>query len=309
MKKILLTLFCLLFFAPEAYTATVNKVAAVVNGQMITAYDIESGALPEIKKNKIDVKNPANKEKLEELYKRVLDNMILEMLLLAEAEKHKVTVSDAEVDAEITRIMQQSRLSKEKFEKQLLSEGLTPDSLHKRIKNTITRQKLMGMMVGRKIVISPEEVKAYYDEHKNELKRSSDPKLALLVYPDTSDANKYAAEIKKDSSKFEQIAKELSIGPNREGGGHVGNIPMDKMDPNLAKLLNSLKEGDVTPVITLNNKKAQFKIIQAGSDGGLMTFEEATPVIEGILREPKLMERFDEYVTQLRKKAIIDIRM
>ena len=40
-----------------------------------------------------------------------------------------------------------------------------------------------------------------------------------------------------------------------------------------------------------------------------MTFEEARPVIDNILRQPKAMERFDEYAQQLRSKAVIDIRL
>ncbi len=292
-----------------AQAATINKIAAVVNGDMISYYDVQQAALPDIKKLKLSTKNSAHKEQIEKIYKETLDNMILEILIINEAEKHKVEVTDSEVDAEISRIMQQSNLSKEGFEKRLLAEGLTPATLRSRIHSTITRQKLMGMMVGRKVVVSPEEVQAYYDTNKSELKQSPDPVLALLIYPDSSNVEQHAATIAQDTSKFEQIASEISIGPNRANGGVLGHVPSSKLDPNLVKLISTLSEGGVTPVINLGGKKAQFKLVKAASDGGVMSFEEAKPVIENILREPKLKERFDEYITQLRKKAIIDIRM
>ncbi len=309
MKKILLTLLCLLLGLSGAHAATLNKVAAVVNGQMISYFDVQQAALPELKKSKINVNSAANKEKVEQIYKQTLDNMILELLILDEAQRHTITASDLEVDTEITRIMQQSRMSKEAFEKQLQSEGLNPDALRSRIHSTIIRQKLMTMMVGRKVVVRPEDVRDYYDAHKNELKNSKQMQLALLVYPDTSNAAQHAAAIKKDSSKFEQIAKEISIGPNKENGGFLGDVPVDKLDPRLAKLIADLKEGEATQVIVLNGKKAQFKLVQAASEGGIMSFEEAKPIVEGILREPKLKERFDEYIGSLRKKAMVDIRM
>ncbi len=309
LKKLILLVCCLFIPLFEAHGATVGKVAAVVNGDMISLYDVQQTALPEIKKNKLDLKKAADQEKIQQIYDGVLNNMILEILILAEARKQQITASDTEVDAEITRIMQQSRMSKEAFEKQLKSEGLSADKLRTRIHNTIIRQKLMGMMVGRKIVIRPDDVTAYYEAHKNELKNDKQEVFALLVYPDSSDAPKYANQIKKDGKKFEEIARQVSIGPNRENGGLIGSIPTDKMDPRLAKMLNGLAEGEATPIIVLNGKRSQFKLVQKASSGGLMTFEQAKPMIENILREPLLKERFEEYVTQLRKKAMIDIRM
>ena len=45
------------------------------------------------------------------------------------------------------------------------------------------------------------------------------------------------------------------------------------------------------------------------SEGKPLTLQEATPKIEEIIRAPRLEERFKEYTSQLRSKAVIDIRM
>ncbi len=309
MKKIVFTAFCLLCLVSVAKGASVGQIAAVVNGDMISHFDVQQAALPEIKKSGLDFKKTSDQEKIRQIYNQTLENMILEILILAEAKKYQVTASDDEVDAEISRIMQQSRMSKEAFEKHIAKEGLNPNSLRLKIHNTILRQKLMGMMVGRKIVLQPEEISNYYEAHRHELKNSKQTQLALLVYPDNVNAENYANQIKKDGKKFEEIARKISIGPNKENGGHLGNVPFDKLDPKLAKFLKSLKEGESTQIIVLNGKRSQFKLVQAASEGELMTFEEAKPMIEGILREPLLKERFEEYISQLRKKAMIDIRM
>ena len=44
------------------------------------------------------------------------------------------------------------------------------------------------------------------------------------------------------------------------------------------------------------------------NEGEGLTLEEATPKIEAVLREPKLQERFNDYMAQLRTKAVISIR-
>ena len=59
-----------------------------------------------------------------------------------------------------------------------------------------------------------------------------------------------------------------------------------------------------------SRRKAQVRLYRPdGGDMKLLTFEQAKPMIDGILRQPKAMERFDDYTGQLRKKAVIDIRL
>ena len=71
-----------------------------------------------------------------------------------------------------------------------------------------------------------------------------------------------------------------------------------------------MKPGDVTDIFELQGRKAQVRLYRPG--GGeikMLTFEQARPMIDGILRQPKAMERFEDYTNQLRSRAVIDIRM
>ncbi len=293
----------------NVHAATVNQVAAVVNGSMISYFDVQQSAIPELRRAGIDPKKSANKSKVKEVYAKVLENLIVETLLVNEAEKNGITATQQEIDAELAKMMQQSNLSKAAFEKQLKSEGLTPGLLRERIQKTIVRQKLMGMMVGRKIVLSPEDVEAYYNENKEKLTAKSDTQLALIVYPNNIDPVPYAKQFAKDSSSFAATVAKISVGPNKENGGSLGSVPLNKLDPRLAKLIESLPVGGVTPILTLNNQKAQFKVVSKSKGGEMLTFEQAKPMIENMLRQPMLQERFEEYVAQLRSRAVVDIRM
>lgn len=310
MKKVAILLCAVLvMWSMQVRAATFNQVAAVVNGQMISLFDLQTAVKPEMLKNKLSQDNPAQRSAVEQLYRRALDTMILDILIGQEAERQKITVSNAEVDGEITRVMQQSRLSKEDFEKQLGREGLTADSLRDRVRKTLLRQKLMGMMVGRKVVVTPEEVATYYEAHKDSIRSGGTLRMALLIYPDNVDAASWARKIKAGSAKFGDVVRQLSIGPNKQGGGDVGPVPLEKLGPNWRQILSNLKEGEVSPVFPYEGKKAQVQLLQAARGGESMSLAEATPMIENILREPRLQERFTEYTDQLRKKAVIDIRL
>ncbi len=309
MKKFLYMCALCVALVSTAHAATVNQVAAVVNGRMISYYDMQRQAASALQKAGVSEKNAAHSAKAHEIYLKTLDDMILELIIADAAEKHGIVASSAEIDAEIGRMMQQSGMSKPNFEKQLKKEGLSVQALQQRVANTIVRQKLMGAMVGRKVVVTPDEVRAYYNANLDKFVTRPITELALLVYPDTVDADILAARIKKDTAKFEIIAKQITLGPNKEGGGHLGPVDFAKMPPQLVSFVQNVAEGEVTPIIMLNGKRSQFKVVKSVKGGETMSFSQAEPIANQMVREPRLQERFKEYVEQLRQKAVIDIRI
>ncbi len=309
MKRMYIFILCFVLMGSVAHGATLNKVAAVVNGQMISQYDIEQATMIEAKKANLDPKKAANKGEMDAIRAKVLENLILDILVMSEAEKQGIAATPEEVDREIVRIMQRSGMNKTQFEKKIKADGVSLESLRTGISKNIVRQKLMGMMVGRKVVVTPEEVRTYYDAHQDEMIQQNETIIALLVYPDNVNAADYARQIKQDGNAFEAIAQKVSIGPNRERGGLLGEVPFGKLDPRLVKMLETLNEGEATPILMLNGKKAQFKLVKKAAKGKLMTFDEAKPHIENMLRQPLLKERFEEYVELLRKRAVIEVRM
>ncbi len=309
MKKILYICMSIILLASVAQAAAINQVAAVVNGRMISYFDLQRQAASALAKEGIDAKKSPNSPRVREIYAETLDNMILELLIVDAAEKQGLAATTTEIDAEIGQMMQQSGLSKANFEKQMKKEGLSIQALQARIGNSILRQKLMGAMVGRKIVVTPDEVRAYYNANLSKFVTKSETVLALLAYPDNVDADILAARIKKDTKKFEVIAKQISVGPNKEGGGVIGPVDFSKMPPQLVKFIKAVPEGGVSPVIMLNGKRTQFKVIKSTKGGTTMTFAEAEPIASQMVREPRLKARFEEYVKQLREKAVVDIRI
>ncbi len=309
MKKILYMALTMLALTSVAHAATVNQVAAVVNGRMISVFDLEHQSAPEFAKAGINPKKGENAARVQEIYAKTLESMIVELLIVDAAEKQGLTATSSEIDTEISRMMQQSGLGKEAFEKQLKREGLSVQAIQQRISNTILRQKLMGAMVGRKVVVTPDEVRAYYNANPDKFVSKGETVLALLVYPKELHAEAYAAQIKKDSKRFEVIAKAISEGPNKANGGVIGAVDLTKLPPQLVTMIQKLPVGGVTQIIMLNGKKSQFKLISSSKGGKTMTFTEAQPIADRMVREPRLKERFEEYVQQLRSKAVVDIRI
>jgi peptidyl-prolyl cis-trans isomerase SurA len=305
LKKIVLFFVCCLLFATSIDAAPANKVAAVVNGRMVTMFDLEQALKPELLRRKVSAGSPA----AQDLQRVVLQEMVTDLLLEHEAKRLKIAISDQEVDGEIARIMEQSGLKRDDFAKKLASEGLNPTSLRARIQSSLLRQKIMGAQVARKVVVTQEEIKSYYEAHKASFTSTPTVHVALLIYPPNKEALKYAEPIRLGKIPFAEAASKMSIGPNRDKGGDLGIVPQDKLTPVLRSKIEGLSNGQVSPIFNLDGHKAQVQLIERQGETRQLSFEEAKPHIDGLLREPKARERFEEYMSQLRSKAVIDIRL
>ena len=310
-KYALLILMAWLCLACTAQAAQLNKIAAVVNGQVITMFDLQKAALPELGRARLNPNDPKQADKVNVVFRKVLDSMIMDILLEQEAKRLSITVSDSEIDQELTKMMKMRRLNRAQFEAELKRQGMSVDELRKSMKTNMLRQRVMGAEVGRRVVVTDDEIRAYYEKHKDTMYDRNGLHMGLIVYNPNVNARSIAAQIASGALSFEEAARKYSIAPNREKGGDMGPVEWGRLNPEWETRLNKMKPGDVTDIFTVQGHKAQVHLFRPGQSGPgrPMTFEEARPVIDNILRQPKAMERFDEYSQQLRSKAVIDIRL
>ena len=292
----------------QAQAAPLGSIAAVVNGEMITRYDLDNEVAAEAMRRGIDPKKAADAEKLDQLRRQILDGMINNIILTQEAKRMKVSVSDSEVENELQRILSQSKLTREEFNHQLQLQQTNEKAFKKRIHDGILRSRLLATMVGRKVIVTKEEVAQYYEQHHESFKSNQRVRFAIIVYPPTENAEKFAANISSGATTFEKVARSVSVGPRAQEGGDVGSVEWSDLDPSWQDRLSALTPGEVSPLFQVNGLKTQLKLLALESGSG-QTLEEATPQIEKILKEPKLQERFVEYNEQLRKRAVIEIRL
>lgn len=309
MKKIWFILLALLLASP-AHAAQLNKVAAVVNGQVITMFDLQKEAIPELVRARINPNDVGKSKEADAIFRRVLDAMILDILVRQEAKRLKATVSDGEIDAELSRMMKARGVTRKQLEEQLARQRSSVQNLRKDIENNILRQKVMSMEVGRRVVVTPQEISDYYERHKAEMIDRRGLHMGILVYNPRANAASIAAQIRSGKLSFAEACAKYSIAPNKDKAGDAGAVEWDKLNPEWEGRLTSMRPGDVTDVFDLQGHKAQVYLFRPG--GGAekqLTLQEATPMIDSILRQPKARGRFEDYSRQLRDKAVIDIRL
>jgi peptidyl-prolyl cis-trans isomerase SurA len=306
----------LVFFSPAGFCAApempasiqLNKIAAVVNGEGITLHELRRIVGPELMRRGIQPGTPGTERAVNNLMEQALNHMIDTILLRQEATRLHITASDADVDNELNMLVQRNQTTLESFEAGLAAQGSSLEAMRAQIRNNILSQRIVNLMIARKVVVTKEGVARYYDEHSHEFMADRSVDLSLIIFSPSADAEAAAGSIRNGSKTFEAVAREYSIGPQPDQGGKLGFVPWKDLIPPVQIAASGLQAGEVSPLFSIESYKALL-CFNGSTPGRQMTLEEATPEIERILREPLLQARFEEYTQQLRSKAVIDIRI
>ncbi len=308
-KNSIYALILLFLVAMPARAETLNKVVAVVNGEIISMYDLQAASAPAFLRQGVNRANPTNQAAVDQVYRNVLDGMIADILITQEAERLKIDAPAEEVENEVRTMIQRSQMSASAFEQQLKTQGMTMAMVRDRIRKNILQHRLTTMMITRKIVVTQDDIRKYYDEHKAQFASDRSVELGMLVFPPEADANALLAQIHSGGATFEDVTAKWSVGPNAANGGSIGTLSWKELAPEWKNALEGLDKGGVSNLFSLpDGRQVALKVLEI-TPGRTMTIEEATPEIENRLREPKLAQRSQEYIKQLRDKAVVDIRL
>lgn len=290
----------------HAEEEVVCRIVAKVNGEIITLYELNERIKPMLSDLRGGALNDANKAEIMTLKRRLLDVMIDDLLIQGEAARLGVEVRDQEVKARVDEIKSSRGMAEKDFEDFLLTQGLTQEEFERDLRNEMLRSRMLTLMVRSKVVVVEEEVRAYYETHKDQFRSGKTVTLALLAVREEQTAEVLDQRIRLGELSFAEAVRAYSLGPNKEEGGIVGTFEWKELAPEWRELLNGLSAGEVTEVFPLQSGFGFLQLISetAGED---TSFEEARPQIEEALYQPKLEKRFTEYIAGLRENAIIDV--
>lgn len=186
-------------------TAAPQGPAAIVNGQEIPM----ASFLREVEKRQValvqhgvNLNTPQGKAQLEQEKQLALDNMIDDVLVLQDAAKHGVAVSDADLDAELQKIV--SGLGGQaKFEEQLRIAGQTLEEAR-----SMLRTQLVYLKMRDRVVANLQTAEQVHARH--------------ILVDSQATAQALLAQIQAGSD-FGQIARQASQDSvTRDSGGDLG---------------------------------------------------------------------------------------
>ncbi|MEA3509028.1 MAG: peptidylprolyl isomerase [candidate division NC10 bacterium] len=296
-------------------TPSAQKVAAQVSGKVITYQDLDDEFRS---RSRVPFESVQDDPRAQEARKRLLQQMIAQELLFLEAERKKLTVAPAAVSGRFKDIRARFP-SDEAFKQALASSGLTEVKLEKKIKRDLMIEEFVEKEVLEKIVVSPEEVKAFYQEHKDDYAQEEEVHarhILIKVAPGASpeddgkakDRAKAVLARAKKGEDFATLAKETSEGPSGARGGDLGYFGRGKMVKPFEEVAFKLKVGEVSDLVR-SNFGYHIILVEDRKEAKRPSYDEVKDRVRDDLVREKAAAGTREYIEVLRKQAKITINV
>lgn len=323
-------LSCVLFFTAAIFlvlsavssraqkAVVVDRIVAVVNDEIITLYDLNLLLKPYARNIKALGYSPEKQRAtLFKVRQDLLNELIDRKLTDQEIKKNKISVSEQEIDKAIERLKASRSYTDEDLRAGLAQQGLTMGEFRNEIKQQILRMKLVNREVKSKIVITPEDVKAYYEAHRDTYAGKKQYHLwnvFVKIPPEADEAEKRAARQKmetalaklKQGASIESLVGEDTAASPGLNGGDLGLFRRKELSEQLQQVVKSLHAGMYSPVLE-TEFGYQIIYVQKIIETGSKSLAQVTPEIEDILYKQTVEKRFSAWLGSLRKRSAIKI--
>jgi peptidyl-prolyl cis-trans isomerase SurA len=293
-----------------------KDAAAQVNNKIITYADLDRQYQTQFSAPPKGTEDQTTIQKLEVL-RALIDNEII----LQRAEKLGLLATDADVDAKFNEL--KAPYTQEEFQKQLKERNLTMEEFKAQLRRDLSVLRLFNREITSKISITDQEITNFYNNNKG-MFNLAEPQIHLAQIVVTPQADPNVRNLKQDKASSEDQAKakierlKRRIESNDEfaglalnysedanssqNGGDLGFIAesaLDKVSPEIRKLVLSTPPGRVTPIMHTSEGYRILKVISREPAGQR---ELNDPKVQQNIRET-LLNRKD----QLLKHAYYEV--
>src|SRR5580704_12475534 len=193
MKKIFLILIVIASLPVFAAGQVVEEIVTRVNSQIITLSEYQRSK--DQLRDDVKQQDPSHADKVyAEREKDVLRDLIDQQLLVSKGKDLDIT-GDTDLIKQLDQMRKDMKLdTMEELEKAATAQGISYEDFKQNMRNRIITQKVIGEEVGQHLSITKDEVRQFYDEHRNEMEQPESIRLSeILVVPKKLAGDKSAA--------------------------------------------------------------------------------------------------------------------
>lgn len=277
--------FCLVLCLVTAVTLVLTlqgKTVAVVNGEKISREKLYQAML-------------------DQSGDEALDQMITVMLIEQEGKKRDISVSDDEVDAEITKLVDETFGGERDFFDQALEQhGIKPELFQQNIKIDLTVRKLAAAG----LEFSEEELKEHFEENQTSYDQPEEIEVRHILV-ETEEEAREILTLLEQGADFGELARERSQDPGSAAeGGHLGFSPRGENVPAFEEVAFALEKGELSEPVETNFGYHVIELLDR-KPGRAVVFAEVKEQVRADMNEARLPELIQELVASLWDNANI----
>ena len=304
-----------LMWRGPAQAETVDRIAAVVNDEVITLSDVY-----ELGRSFIDERardSGASERRAAEL--EVLDSLIRRRLITQEMIRLQIDAADEEVDRAVDDIARRNGVNRDTLRSEVERGGVNWPQYRDEIREMIRDQKFTQMIIRPRIVENEDEIRDAYRRMSTESDQPERVELGAIffAYPtDGSEAGKNATlELLESARKridggesFAAVSEALDSGPYGANGGTMGTFVQGELVDELDGPAFSTPVGALSPPIQTPQGLFLLKV-RSREKLPLRAYEDVRDEIAAKVFEGRIEREKDTWYQQARRDAAIDIKL
>jgi len=290
-----------------------NAIAAKVEGKIITFEQIRREMAPLLSQVS---RNSANDEELRANLKRlereVLQNLIDQILIIEEFKAQKMEIPKSYLEGEFNDVIQRDfNGERDRFLTYLRSQDKTVRDFRDELQDQIIVQVMKQRIRRNQAEISPEMIREFYEENKNQFQREKEVDLyqiTLLPNGGEEALEEKTAEVVarlEEGVPFPEVAETHSEDNLAPQGGALGWTKRKDIRGDLADVAFSLGAGETSDPVPFRGSVLFFHVAKI-RDAGAMPLSEVRDPIEEILLDRISREAREKWIQRLREKAYIE---
>ncbi len=320
---LLITLFVLMCMPPLTQANVVDRSVAIVNEDTITLSEVNEAGKPFFQKVTEEAPPDKMNAAMQQARKAVIDKLVEKKLLVQEARKLNIKVTDEEVDHALQKILDNNKATIDQFRKEITAAGMNEKQYREDLRDQIATTKLVNQAIRSKIVIPEEQSLAYYDRHYTESAGEGEYYLLQIGViwgaqdrtgnvPGQAEAKEKIEQIRrlaKKGSDFKALASQYSDMPSAVDGGDLGTFKEREMAPAMRDAIALLKSGDLSEIVEQDNSYQLF-FVQSAAQGAKVAkapYDSVKEEIREALFQQEMEQRLKEWLGSIREKAYIKI--
>ena len=304
----------------QAKGAVVEEIVARVNNSIVTLTDYQKADQSLRDEVSRACQNcPADKISADykDRQKDLLRDLIDQQLLIERAKDMGIN-ADADLVKRLDDVRKQNNLnSVEDLEKAVEQSGIAWEDYKTQIRNGLLTQEVIRQQVGGRLDIPSEEVKKYYDAHKDQFTRPEQVELAEIFLSTEGKSLEEVSAVRTKADdlhdrvakgeNFTEIAKRYSEGSTAKDGGDLGRFERGQLAPQLEESVFKLDRNAVSDVI---QTKTGFEILKVINhfDAGLQPLDKVDTEIMNKLYTQKMEPALRTYLAELREESYVLVK-
>jgi len=303
--------------APVLAQRKIEQIVARVNSDIILKSDLDRET--DLRRDEL-IRNKADAETIEKemtAYSKDLLSDLIDRALLLQVAKEAGLNADIEVLRAMEELQTKNNFaSMDDLEKAIKKDYGDLDEFKNQIRTNYLTKRVIDHEVYGHIIITDEEMRKFYDEHKQEFDKPAGVRLsevAVLFDPRVPDQKavqrkkiEEAFAAVKKGDKFEDIVKKYSEVSTAGDDGDMGFISAE-LGEAITKAISGLAKNQTSEIVELDDAYEIYKLTDRHS-GGILSFDLARRSIENAMMSEVAPPKVREFLGKLREDGFVDVK-